>query len=165
MILWALLTLSQAAAPVEPVATPEQIASTFERFCLKTGADRDRFDAEIARAPEVRKTSSPSLFSKVELNRRWKSGSVEISFLDAPPPAGRLCGVTSSARGGFDGRAIIKRISNFSDFANLALVDGDPDDVARWSATSHDGSTLIVNNRPNPLGFGDVEILLRPASD
>jgi hypothetical protein len=159
------LVLAQAVGLAEPPATPDQLVATFERFCLRTHADRENFDAVIASAPEARKVSSPSLFSGVEWNRRWKIGSVELSFLDAPPPSGRSCGVTAGAPGGFDGAAIVGEVTRLPNVTKLDFISGDPAAFARWSGVVSDGSTIIINNRPNQRGFGDIEIILRPASD
>jgi hypothetical protein len=159
------LVLAQAVGLAGPPATSDLLLATFERFCLQTHADRDTFDAAIASAPDATKLSSPLTSSKVESNRRWKIGSVELAFLDAPAPAGRSCSVTAREPGGFDGATIVREVAKLTASTTFDLVGGDPATIARWSGIASDGSIIIINNRPNPHGFGDVEIILRPASD
>lgn len=158
-----LLAVFLAQASAEPDATPEQLAAVFDRFCLRTGADRTRFDAEIAIAPELQKTSTPSLFSGVEFNRRWTAGAINLAFLDAPAPAGRSCAVTATARDGFDGKAIAVQVAKVA-AVELERRDGRAAFIG-WTGTSSNGATIIVNNRTSRTGFGDVEIILRPISD
>ncbi|HEX8374292.1 MAG TPA: hypothetical protein VF606_03845, partial [Geminicoccaceae bacterium] len=118
----------------------------------------------IAAAPEARKTSSPSLFSGLEFNRRWSVGRVALAYLDAPAPPFRSCSVTASVRGGFEAASILAAMAKLPKAPRLDLAEQGPGGFARWTAALPGGSTLFVNNRPNPLGFGDVEIILRPPS-
>lgn len=139
-----------------PPPMAENLTSIFQQFCLETKGDRAAFDAQINSATGLVKISAPSLFSGLEFNRRWKVGTIELSFTDAPPPTRRECAVTASTRGEFDGQAIAAKVSKV---AGTVLQQSDRN---RWIGRTLSGETLLVINRVVPDGFGGVEIILQP---
>lgn len=156
MIALTALALAYAAPAAEPRPAPADIVALFASYCLDTRADRTAFDAKIGASTELEKISAPLLFSGLEFHRRWKAGAIELSFTEAPPPTPRSCAVTSGARGGFDGQAMVAEVAKAS---NTVMQQEATD---RWIGMTPGGETLLVNNRPNPDGFGDVEIILFP---
>jgi hypothetical protein len=163
---WAFLLLAAgpAAGPVGPpimVTAPDaaSLVAAFSRFCVATGGDRAKFDAEVERAG-VRKMSNPSGFSGLEVNRRWAVGKVELAYLDAPSPAGRSCSVSAGIRGGYDGAAIASAVAAA---AGTPLRQTELTTSMRvWKAIDARGNFLIINNRFGPY-FSETEIILRPA--
>ncbi|HEX8623101.1 MAG TPA: hypothetical protein VF718_14125 [Allosphingosinicella sp.] len=149
-----------AAAPAPPPPpSGAALASAFSRYCLATGGDRSKFDAEVERA-KIRKTSSPSLFSGVEFNRRWDVEGVELAYLDAPPPSGRACSVSAAVRGGYDGASIASAVAAAA--KTTLHQTGQSDGMRVWESIDAQGNVLIVNNRVGPY-FAGTEIILRPA--
>ena len=156
MIILSVLAFALGVSPTVPPPKVEDLTSVFERFCLETRADRAAFDAQISRADGLEKVSAPLLPSGFEVHRRWKLGNIQLSFTDAPPPTPRMCAVTLGARGGFDGQAIATQI------AKVGRTVLQQSENNRWIGMMPSGETLLINNRQNPDGFGDVEIVLLP---
>jgi hypothetical protein len=135
------------------------LAAAFDRFCLSNGGERGKFDSEVERAG-IRKTSSPSIFSGAEFNRRWDVNGIELAYLDAPAPAGRTCSVSAGVRGGYDGAPIASAVAAA---AGIELRQTERSDSMRvWKGMDTRGNILIINNRFGPY-FADTEIILRPS--
>ena len=155
----ALFAATQAIMPAGPKPSVDEIAAAFQHFCVGTEGDRGRFDALVESMPALQKTSQPSLFSGVEFNRRWALGSIEIAFLDVPPPNRRQC--SASGRGSFGEADVARIVSGLSGSSDMHLVTQVPGYMA-WSGTTASGATVALNFRTTPGGTGDFSMSLLP---
>lgn len=164
MAMIVILAIAQAALPTPLLATPDELVSAFDRFCVQTHAKRELFDAEINRAPDWIKASSPSLFSKIEFNKRWKNAGVELAFLNAPPPSSDSCSVVGYFDGASDEASLPGAVAKIKEAGKLSLIEKDSRGRERWVGSTRDGSKLIVNVRPADTyltsHIKDAEIIL-----
>ena len=153
------LSAPARAQPPSPV-TAEQLLAGFERFCRSSFADSAAFDAAIAAATEFNKVSRPSLFSGVELNRRWRADGMTLSYTNAPGPLHPQCAVTGTAAADLDPDAVAAMLAR-----RLALISDqrDPSGYRQWTFRDESaGYWVYFNLRPLPRGQPDVELLLHP---
>jgi hypothetical protein len=161
MAMIVIFAIAQAALSAPLLATPDELVSAFDRFCVQTHAEPELFDAKINRASDWIKASSPSLFAKIEFNRRWKKNGVELALLDAPPPTRRSCSVVGYVDGSSDEASLPRAVAKIKEAVELSLIEKDSQGYERWAGSTSDGSKLIVNVR-SAARDKDVEIILVP---